>query len=63
LCSDDGRAINNGDPNWPETLVGLAQRAFEFYKSELQPHAYKLRAKVLDFPGGKPGEVGIALSW
>lgn len=63
MCSDGGRAINNIDPNWPETLVGFAQRAFEFYKSELQPHGYKLRAEILDFPGGKPGEVGITLSW
>jgi hypothetical protein len=63
LCSDGGRAINNGDPNWPQTLVGFAQRAFEFYQTELQPHGYKLRAEILDFPGGKPGEVGITLSW
>ena len=63
LCTDGGRAINNGDPNWPETLVGFAQRAYEFYKSELQPHGYRLRAEILDFPGGKPGEVGITLSW
>ena len=63
LCSDGGRAINNGDPSWPETLVGFAQRAYEFYKTELQPHGYRLRAEILDFPGGKPGEVGITLSW
>jgi hypothetical protein len=63
LCSDGGRAINNSDPNWPETLVGFAQRAYEIYKTELQPHGYKLRAEILDFPGGKPGEVGITLSW
>jgi hypothetical protein len=63
LCSDGGRAINNGDPDWPKTLVGFAERAYEFYKAELQPHGYKLRAEILDFPGGKPGEVGITLSW
>jgi hypothetical protein len=63
LCSDGGRAINNGLPNWPETLVGFAERAYEFYKAELQPHGYRLRAEIINFPGGKPGEVGITLSW
>ena len=63
LCTDGGRLINNGDPNWPTTLVGYAARAYEFYKTELQPHGYKLRAEILDFPGGFPGEVGITLAW
>jgi hypothetical protein len=63
LCTDGGRAINNSDPDWPKTLVGYAQRAYEFYKTELQPHGYRLRAEILDFPGGKPGEVGITLTW
>ena len=63
LCTDRGRAINNGDPDWPETLVGYAQRAYEFYKTELQPHGYRLRAEILDYPGGMPGEVGITLTW
>ncbi len=26
LCNDGWRAINNGDPNWPKTLVGFAAR-------------------------------------
>jgi len=63
LCTDGGRAINNGDPNWPATLVGYAGRAYEFYRTELQPHGYRLRAEILDFPGGMPGEVGLTLAW
>jgi hypothetical protein len=63
LCTDGGRAINNGDPRWPDTLAGFAQRAFEFYKTELQPHGYRLRAEIINFPGGVPGEVAITLTW
>jgi hypothetical protein len=63
LCTDSGRAINSGAPNWPETLVGYAQRAYEFYKVELQPHGYKLRAEIINFPDGVPGEVAVTLSW
>jgi hypothetical protein len=62
-CTDGGRAINNVEPNWPETLTGFAQRAYEFFRKELEPRGYKLRAQVMDFPGGVPGDVGIFLKW
>jgi hypothetical protein len=63
FCSDGGRAINNFEPDWPETLTGFARRAYEFWQKELQPQGYKLRAQILDFPGGVPGDVGIFLRW
>jgi GAF domain-containing protein len=63
LCTDGGRAINNADPNWPTTLVGFAARAYEFFDAELRPHGYRLRAEIVDFPGGKPGDVAITLAW
>ena len=62
-CTDRGRAINNFEPGWPETLTGFAQRAYEFFRDELEPRGYKLRAQVMDFPGGVPGDVGIFLKW
>ena len=33
LCTDSGRAINNNEPNWPETLQGKAKELFERYES------------------------------
>jgi cyclopropane fatty-acyl-phospholipid synthase-like methyltransferase len=62
-CTDAGRAINNFEANWPETLTGFAKRAFEFWQKELQPQGYKVRAQIMDFPGGMPGEVGLFLRW
>jgi len=62
-CTDGGRAINNFDPNWPDTLTGFAKQAHEFYLKELQPQGYKVRAQILDYPGGVPGDVGIFLKW
>jgi hypothetical protein len=62
-CTDGGRAINSFEPDWPKTLTGFAQRAYEFWQKELEPHGYKLRAQIMDFPGGMPGDVGIFLRW
>jgi hypothetical protein len=62
-CTDGGRAINNFEPDWPNTLTGFARRAYEFWQRELEPQGYKLRAQIMDFPGGVPGDVGVFLRW
>jgi hypothetical protein len=62
-CTDGGRAINSFEPNWPKALTGFAKRAYEFWQQELEPKGYKLRAQIMDFPGGMPGDVGIFLRW
>ena len=63
FCTDGGRAINSFEPDWPKTLTGFAKRAHEFWQKELEPHGYKLRAQIMDFPGGMPGDIGIFLRW
>jgi hypothetical protein len=62
-CTDGGRAINSFEPDWPKTLTGFAKRAHEFWQKELEPKGYKVRAQIMDFPGGMPGDVGIFLRW
>lgn len=63
LCSDSGRAINNNEPNWPETLQGKAKEFFERYEEFGKPQGYKLKAMVINFPGGIPGDIGLFLNW
>jgi CBS domain-containing protein len=60
---DHGRKINNFEADWPTSLTGFAKRAFEFYEKNLRPLGYKVRAQILDYPGGMPGTVGIYLAW
>lgn len=63
LCTDAGRAINNLDPGWPDTLQGKARELYDGFKANLQPKGYRLKAMILDFPGGMPGNVGFILNW
>jgi hypothetical protein len=63
LCTDSGRAINNGDPRWPETLQGKAKEFFERYEALGKPQGYRLKAMVINFPGGIPGDIGLFLNW
>ena len=63
LCTDRGRAINQQEPGWENTLTGLPKELFEFWQKHLKPRGYKLKFQIIDFPGGMPGDVGISLSW
>lgn len=63
LCTDSGRAINSGDPQWTDTLQGKAKQFYERYLKFGKPQGYKLKAMIVTFPGGMPGDVGFFLNW
>ncbi|MDA0952672.1 MAG: CBS domain-containing protein [Proteobacteria bacterium] len=63
LCSDGGRAINVPEPEWPTTLRGEAAEIYLRWQHELRPQGFHLAARILDFPGGLPGDVGLFLIW
>jgi CBS domain-containing protein len=63
LCSDGGRAINAMEPHWPATLRGEAAELYLRWERELKPNGFRLAARVLDFPGGMPGDIGLFLVW
>lgn len=63
LCTDKGRALNNSEPDWPSTLTGRPRQAYEFWKEHLKPANYRLRAMIIDWPGGLPGDVAFFLAW
>src|SRR5262245_61096152 len=63
LCTDKGRAINQQEPGWEQTLTGLPKELYDFWDRQLRPLGYKLRFQVVDWPGGMPGDIGITLKW
>jgi hypothetical protein len=63
LCSDGARAINISDLAWPDSLRGEAAELYLRWERDLKPHGFPLGARLLDFPGGMPGDVGLFLFW
>lgn len=63
LTTDRGRAINYAESGWPNTLTGRPKQVYQFWETHLAPKGFKLRASIVDFPGGMPGDVGFFLSW
>jgi hypothetical protein len=63
LCTDRGRAINQAEPGWENTLTGIPKDMYQFWDEHLRPRGYKVRAQIVDFPRGMPGDIGIFLRW
>jgi CBS domain-containing protein len=63
LCSDGGRAINIVATDWTETLRGEAAELYLRWQRDLKPRGFPLGARVLDFPDGMPGDIGLFLRW
>ncbi|HWZ66516.1 MAG TPA: hypothetical protein VNW89_01675 [Stellaceae bacterium] len=63
LCTDGGRRINNSLPDWEETLEGRPKLGYEFWHDHLRPLGFGLKAEVIEYPGGMPGDIGFFLTW
>jgi hypothetical protein len=63
LCTDNGRAINQGEAGWPETLTGVPKEIYNLWHKYFRDKGYKLKVEIIDFPNGIPGDVGMTLKW
>lgn len=62
-CNDGGRSINNFEKEWASSLEGFGKTAYDFFEKELRPLGFKMRAEIISFPNGMPGDVGLYLAW
>ncbi len=79
FCSDSGRAISNAGepplnaprdessveqpPEWVSTLPAGLRPIYDEWKQRLKPGGFGLGARIINFPGGKPGDVGLFFIW
>jgi hypothetical protein len=63
LFTDRGRAINQMEPGWENTMTGLPKELYHFWERHLKPRGYRLRCQIVDWPGGMPGDIGMTLVW
>jgi hypothetical protein len=63
LCTDKGRAINQQEPGWEDTLTGLPKELYAFWKKHLEPRGYRVKYQIADWPDGMPGDISITLMW
>jgi hypothetical protein len=63
LFTDKGRAINQQEAGWEETLTGLPKELYEFWKKHLESRGYRIKFQVADWPDGMPGDISMTLMW
>lgn len=63
LCTDDGRAIDQAEEGWQNTLTGIPKELWAFYERQLKPRGYHMKYQIVDRPGGFRGDVVVFLSW
>jgi hypothetical protein len=63
MCTDRGRAINQMERGWENTLTGVPKEIYQLWYKYFRPRGYKLRVEVVEWPGGMPGDIGMTLSW
>jgi hypothetical protein len=63
LCEDGGRRINNHLAGWQDTLPGVMHKIYLWWEKELASGGFTFSARVIDYPGGMPGDVGLFIGW
>ena len=63
LCEDGARRINNSLEGWQETLPGVYRKIYDWWEHEMASGGFTFAARVIDFPGGVPGDVGLFIGW
>jgi hypothetical protein len=63
LCTDRGRAINQMEPGWENTLTGIPKEIYQLWTDYLKPRGYRIGYQIIDYPGGVPGDIGVTIAW
>ena len=63
LCTDNGRAINQQEPGWENTLTGIPKEIYQLWADYLKPRGYRISYQIIDYPGGMPGDIAITIAW
>lgn len=50
-------------PAWLDTMPKGARPVYEFWRKELKPGGFRFNVRIINFPDGKPGDVGVFFAW
>jgi hypothetical protein len=50
-------------PDWLSTMPAGIGRAHEYWKQHLKSGGFGFAVRVISFPGGKPGDIGVFITW
>jgi hypothetical protein len=61
--SKEDLAQRSDEPEWLATLPAGARLVFDYWKVNLKPGGFGFTARIINYPGGMPGDVGLFFAW
>jgi hypothetical protein len=58
-----GEGAGQAAPEWVGTMPRGAALVYDYWKRNLQSGGFGFSARIINYPGGKPGDVGLFLTW
>jgi hypothetical protein len=50
-------------PDWLKTLPAGVRQVFDYWKANLKPGGFTFSVRIINYPEGKPGDVGLFFGW
>jgi hypothetical protein len=51
------------EPEWLATLPAGVRKVHDFWKESLKPGGFQFAARIINYPGGMPGDIGLFFMW
>jgi len=56
-------AARPDEPEWLVTLPAGVRQVYQYWKDNLKPGGFQFSVRIISYPGGKPGDVGLFFAW
>ena len=56
-------AKRSEEPEWLATLPAGVRQVYNYWSDNLKPGGFEFTARIINYPGGMPGDVGLFFSW
>ena len=61
--TNEETAARGDEPEWLVTLPAGVRQVFDYWKENLKPGGFGFAVRVVNFPSGKPGDIGVFIMW
>lgn len=58
-----GESARDPVPGWVGTMPKGAALVYDYWRTHLRPGGFGFSARIINYPDGKPGDIGLFLSW
>ena len=57
------QAARTEEPEWLGTLPAGVRQVHDYWRENLRPGGFQFAARIIDYPGGMPGNIGLFFIW